>query len=78
MSNQAATAPGIKKAQIAVVPTSASVLRASDFPVPPLLLLLLALAVVVRLVVVLVGVDAVLEPNGMSEAGTAEIVVGTG
>jgi hypothetical protein len=54
MSNQAAMAPGIKKAQSAVVPTSASVLRASDFPVPLLLvLLLLVLAVVVRLVVVL-------------------------
>jgi hypothetical protein len=55
MSNQAATAPGIKKAQIPVVPTSARVLRASDFPVPPLLLLLLALAVVVRLVAVPAG-----------------------
>jgi hypothetical protein len=54
MSNQAAMAPGIKRAQSAVVPTTARVLRASDFPVPPLpvllLLLLLVLVPVVRLV----------------------------
>jgi hypothetical protein len=53
ISNHPATAPGTKNAHRAVVPTSASELRASDLPLALLLALALLVVVDVRLPVVL-------------------------